>query len=77
MTARLSAIAALLIAAFPTILLGQTSEEYVAMGHKLWDAFVCGAFAEYADSAHPAIGHATAAPPSVAMSSRRPMWIAM
>ena len=49
MTARLSAIAALLVAAFPTILLGQTSEEYVAMGQKLWDAFICGAFAEYAD----------------------------
>ena len=49
MTARLSAITALLIAAFPTILMGQTSEAYVAMGQKLWDAFVCGAFAEYTD----------------------------
>jgi hypothetical protein len=32
MTARLSALAALFLAAFPTILLGQTSEEYAAMG---------------------------------------------
>jgi hypothetical protein len=49
MTARLSAIAALFLAAFPTILLGQTSEEYAAMGQKLWAAFECGALAEYAD----------------------------
>jgi hypothetical protein len=49
MTARLSAIITLFLAAFPTILLGQTSEEYAAMGQKLWDAFKCGAFAEYAD----------------------------
>jgi hypothetical protein len=49
MTARLGAIAALFLAAFPTILLGQTSEEYAAMGQKLWAAFECGALAEYAD----------------------------
>ena len=48
-TARLSATAALFLAAFPTILLGQTSEEYAAMGQKLWAAFECGALAEYAD----------------------------
>ena len=49
MTGRLSAIATLFLAAFPTILLGQTSEEYAAMGQKLWAAFECGALAEYAD----------------------------
>jgi hypothetical protein len=49
MTARLSALAALFLAAFPTILLGQTSEEYAAMGQKLWAAFECGALVEYAD----------------------------
>jgi hypothetical protein len=49
MTARLSAITALFLAAFPTILLSQTSDEYAAMGQKLWDAFECGALAEYAD----------------------------
>src|SRR5262249_11284411 len=49
MTARLSAIAALFLAAFPTILLGQSSEEYAAMVQKLWAAFECGALAEYAD----------------------------
>jgi hypothetical protein len=49
MIARVSAIAALLLAAFPKIVLGQTSEEYAAMGQKLWDAFECGALAEYAD----------------------------
>jgi hypothetical protein len=49
MTARLSVIAALFLAALPTILLGQTSEEYAAMGQKLWAAFECGALAEYAN----------------------------
>ena len=49
MTVRLSALAALFVAAFPTILLGQTSEEYAVMGQKLWAAFECGALAEYAD----------------------------
>jgi hypothetical protein len=49
MTVRLSALAALFLAAFPTILLGQTSEEYAAIGQKLWAAFECGALAEYAD----------------------------
>src|ERR1700730_13461223 len=49
MTARRSAIDALFLAAFPTILLGQTSEEYAAMGQKLWTTFECGALAEYAD----------------------------
>jgi hypothetical protein len=39
----------LFLAAFPTILLDQTSDEYAAMGQKLWDAFECGALAEYAD----------------------------
>jgi hypothetical protein len=51
MTARLSALCALFavaLPAFPTILYGQTSEEYAAMGQKLWAAFECGAFAEYA-----------------------------
>jgi hypothetical protein len=48
-TARLSATAALFLAAFPRILLGQTSEEYAPMGQKLWAAFECGALAEYAD----------------------------
>ena len=48
MTARLSAITALFLAAFPTMLLGQTSEEYADTGQKLWDAFECGALAEYA-----------------------------
>jgi hypothetical protein len=46
---RLSAITALFLAAFPTTLLAQTSDEYAAMGQKLWDAFECGALAEYAD----------------------------
>jgi hypothetical protein len=36
MTAGL-AITALLLAAFPKIVLGQTSEEYAAMGQKVWD----------------------------------------
>jgi hypothetical protein len=49
MTARVSATTALLLAAFPKIVLGQTSEEYAAVGQKLWDAFECGALAEYAD----------------------------
>ena len=49
MTARVCATAALLLAAFPKIVLGQTSEEYAAMGQKLWDAFECGALAEYVD----------------------------
>ena len=49
MTARLSATTALFLAAFLTILLGQTSDEYAAMGQKLWDAFECGALADYAD----------------------------
>ena len=49
MTGRLSAIATLFLAAFPTVLLGQTSEEYAAMGQKVWAAFECGALAEYAD----------------------------
>jgi hypothetical protein len=48
-SARLSAIAALFLATFPTILMGQTSEEYAAMGQKIWVAFECGALAEYAD----------------------------
>ena len=50
-TARLSAIAALFLVALPalpTALLGQTSEQYAAMGQKLWAAFECGALAEYA-----------------------------
>src|SRR5262249_22045651 len=42
-------IAALFLAALPTILLGQTSEEYAVMGQKLWAAFECGALVEYAD----------------------------
>jgi hypothetical protein len=45
----LSAIAAFLLGVLPTVSLGQTSEEYVAMGQKLWAAFECGALAEYAD----------------------------
>ena len=49
MTARVSATTALFLAAFPKIVLGQTSEEYAAMGQKLWAAFECGALAEYAD----------------------------
>ena len=49
MTARLSALAALFLAAFPTILLGQTSEEYAAMGRELWAAFECGALVRYAE----------------------------
>jgi hypothetical protein len=48
MSARLSAIAGLFLAAVPTVLLGQTSEEYAAMGQKLWAAFECGALAEHA-----------------------------
>jgi hypothetical protein len=48
-TALLSAIAVLFVVVFSTVLLGQTSEEYVAIGQKLWAAFGCGALAEYAD----------------------------
>jgi hypothetical protein len=33
---------------FPTVLFGQTSEQYAAMGQKLWAAFECGALAEAA-----------------------------
>ena len=48
MSARLSTIACLFLAAVPTVLWGQTSEEYAAMGQKLWAAFECGALAEHA-----------------------------
>jgi hypothetical protein len=47
-TARLSATAALFLAALPTVLLGETSEQYVGMAQKLWAAFECGALAEHA-----------------------------
>jgi hypothetical protein len=50
MSAWLIAIRALFlvaIVALPTVLFGQTSEEYAAMGQKLWAAFECGALAEY------------------------------
>jgi hypothetical protein len=49
MNPMLSAIAAFLLGVLPTVSLGQTSEEYAAMGQKLWAAFECGALAEYAD----------------------------
>ena len=51
MIAWVSAIRALFfvaLLALPTGLFGQTSEEYAAMGQKLWAAFECGALAEYA-----------------------------
>jgi hypothetical protein len=48
MTALLSAITCLFLAALTTVSLGQTSEDYAAMGQKLWASFECGALAEYA-----------------------------
>jgi hypothetical protein len=48
MTALLSAITGLFLAALTTVSLGQTSEDYAAMGQKLWASFECGALAEYA-----------------------------
>jgi hypothetical protein len=48
MSARLSAIACLFLAAVPTLLWGQTSEDYATMGQKMWAAFECGALAEHA-----------------------------
>jgi hypothetical protein len=50
-TARLSATAALFLAALPTVLFGQTSEQYALMGQKLWAGFECGALAEHAGKA--------------------------
>jgi len=50
-TARLSATAALFLAALPTVLFGQTSEQYALMGQKLWVGFECGALAEHAGKA--------------------------
>src|SRR5260370_9773489 len=49
MNPMLSAIADFLLGGLSTVSLGQESEEYSAMGQKLWAAFECGAFAEYAD----------------------------
>jgi hypothetical protein len=51
MNARPSAIRtffAVAFLAFPTVLFGQTSEQYAAMEQKLWAAFECGALAEAA-----------------------------
>jgi hypothetical protein len=47
--AMLSALAALALVVLPTVSWCQTSEEYAAMGQKLWASFECGALAEYAD----------------------------